>query len=238
MSKNRIWFFVIALTIGALGLYLIWGPYGLLDFSKSGDKSNVAVEFHGMIFDIILFGVILTAYELYAGKKQKIERYREEIDDFKGWDEKEATFRIVGNIKRLNRAKATKIDLRNCYLKEAKLYGANLREADLKNANLSHALLNGADLSDADLRGIDLSYAHLFDALLTNANITSSPRNNANLSGASLDRADLREAYLRGANLGSIYLIGANLTGANLTGANLNGANLNGVKGMKKSSDE
>ena len=41
--------------------------------------------------------------ERLGEKRRNIKRWQEEIDDFRGWNSEEAKFRIVGNIKRLNR---------------------------------------------------------------------------------------------------------------------------------------
>ncbi len=82
-------------------------------------------------------------------KSRRIEQWKEEIDDYRGWDEKEATYRIVGMIKRLNKHNVTRIDLSRCFLK-----GANLENANLEGANLFRANLQGASLWSANLEGV------------------------------------------------------------------------------------
>ncbi|MBT3320723.1 MAG: pentapeptide repeat-containing protein [Anaerolineae bacterium] len=160
---------------------------------------NVLVEAHGMLFDVLLLGV-LVAWLNQGGKKQRtIKRYQEEIADYLGWHEPEATFRISGNIKRLNREGVSKINLAGAYLRRAKLSRANLAEADLSGADLSGAKLYYANFSGADF------YA-------------------ANLSKANLCQADLREAYLGQANF-----CGADLSEANLIGAKFNRTKRTGV---------
>lgn len=100
---------------------------------------------------------------------------------------------------RINDQKGKPADLRNTYLKDTDLSGADLENADLRNATLECAFLEGVNLRNADLR-------------------------NANLSGAFLEDADLRNADLRNANLEYAYLGGANLEGANLKNAYLSRA--------------
>jgi BTB/POZ domain-containing protein KCTD9 len=172
---------------------------------------NVLVEAHGMIFDVLLLGVIFAWLNQGGEKQREIKRYQEEINDYLGWGADEAKYRIVGNIRRLNRKKISDIRLENAYLKEANLTranlrGANLTRANLKGADLTRTKLYDANLTEADFTGAKLIYAGLWDAYLTRAN----------LRGANLTRANLKGAELYGA-----YLTGANLDEANLDEANL-----------------
>ena len=219
---------------------------------------DILVESHGMLLDILVIGTFIFAlHTLMERRREKIrenKRYQEEIDDFRIWESEEAKFRIVGNIRRLNRNDITAIDLSQCYLKSVKLYSvvlqgallyrtnlegaylrdtdlrgayiekANLRRADLQQANLSRADLTGASLQDADLREADLREAHLGEADLREADLREAHLEEADLSEADLQEADLSESYLCGTSLG-----GANLDRACLDGANLERAYLIGV---------
>ena len=148
---------------------------------------DVLVEAHGMLFDILIIGTFIFAlHELVEKRherKSKIKRWQEEIDDYRGWDEKEAMIKIVGNIKRLNRNGITKINLLSCYLRGADLNGADFRGADLSAAVLSWADLDEADLNGADLNGADLSEADLSEANLNGADLSVVDFNGADLRG-------------------------------------------------------
>jgi len=190
---------------------------------------NVLVEAHGMLFDILIIGTFIFALhklgEKRLEKKHNILRWQEEIDDFRGWDEKEATYRIVGNIKRLNKMGVTNINLKNCYLENAKLNGVRLKDANLSGANLTKANLARADLIEANLTKSILRYANLHDADLSDAN----------LSGANLEGADLKGAIMLNCKLCEVYgrwqeeLEGTNLKNADLFLASLEGADLRGA---------
>ncbi len=97
---------------------------------------NVLVEAHGMLFDILVIGVFILWLNRKGEKRIANRRYEEEIDDFRGWESDEASHRIRGNIKRLNRNGISKINLSNSYLKSADLKGANLQESYLLEVNL------------------------------------------------------------------------------------------------------
>jgi hypothetical protein len=113
---------------------------------------DILVEFHGLVFDLFIFGIILTIYESLKSKKEKlelkenkrlvlIERYKEEINDFRFWKSEEAFYRIRGLVKRLVDLGEEKINLSHCYLdtekslsayknmKGWKFFAANLRNS-------------------------------------------------------------------------------------------------------------
>lgn len=165
-----------------------------------GENSNkyldILVELNGLVFDLFLFGVVIALFNNLTEKQREIHRYKEEIDDYRKWDEKEATFRIVGNIKRLNRLGISKIDLSFCFLRNA-----DLKEVNLENANLFLAQLQGADLNKARLRGANLQAAKLNYADLGEADLRDTNLHFASLNGASLYNADLENASLEKANL-------------------------------------
>lgn len=173
----------------------------VLDLPHWGEEAfteNILVEAHGLFFDLFVFGVILTLYENFRDKKDRMERYREEIEDYCGWNEKEAVFRVVGIIKRLNREGQTSINLQKCYLEGASLRKASLAGADLSQANLKNAVLSQADLSKANLARTNLAGANLSGANLQGANLL-----NAILTGAKVEShewlANLKRMQVEGA---------------------------------------
>ena len=186
---------------------------------------GVLVKVQGIISYVILFGITLSLYEAFTEKKRKkvekervknerILRYREEIEDFLSWDEKEATYRIVGNIKRLNKEGITEIYLKWANLEGAKLMKANLKGAKLSDSNLKRADLEGAKLMKADLKVADLRDSNLRGANLREADLRGSDFRGADLKRANLGVADLRVADLRGSDLKGVKLLGAKLEDA------------------------
>lgn len=250
--------FIIALIIvGAIVISLSFKFY-LNDTELFYE--NFLVEAHGMLLDIIIFGLLFTFINLSRIKKLEIRRYKEEIDDFRHWTELVASYRIAGILRRLDKYKIDNLDLSDCYLKDAQLeniylksatlekanlqgadlgyanlQGADLRIANLQDADLRIANLHGADLKLANLQGatlriVNLQGANLFNAYLQGADLKSANLTGADLSSANLQDADLSGADIRNADLRSAKLQGADLRRAKLQGANLRGANLQGVK--------
>jgi hypothetical protein len=99
--------------------------------------------------------------------------------------------------------------LRQAFLGEVWLQGANLLRAHLEGANLMGAHLEGAFLSEAHLEGALLVGVHLEGAYLFNAHLE-----NASLWGAHLEGASLRGAHLKDTSLLEAHVEGAILTEA------------------------
>ncbi|UZR98631.1 pentapeptide repeat-containing protein [Chondrinema litorale] len=216
----------IGITV-VVGLFLII-IISVLDirYLETSNGKDILIEAHGLLFDIFVFGVLLAYLNKFLEKKQKSERYQEEIDDFRGWEEKEAKYRIVGNIKRLNKIGYGRINLSNCYLAHADLHQANLVKANLKGVDLSYADLRNADLSYSNLSDADLSGADLSNALLRGVNLSNAKLNNTNLSRTSLWRAKLIGTELSGAKLKKTNLMETDLTNAKLSEAFFEDVNL------------
>lgn len=130
-----------------------------------------------MLFDLFVTATFLLWLNKRLEKNREIRKYHEEIDDFRYWKSREAMYRIVGNIKRLEKNGVTKINLRRCLLKHAplrgvKIIGANLRQVKLQNAILGESKLEEAILDKANLEGEDFRDAKgIFENQLTKVKI-------------------------------------------------------------------
>lgn len=161
---------------------------------------NVLAEAHGTLLDLLLFGCLLLWFDQKAERKRRIEQYTNSINDLLGWEAEMATYRIVGNIRRLNREDVPPETLKRAYLKDADLKDTTLSETSMHQANLSGAELQNADLSDAYLGTADFSGANLQKADLSGAHfgvfagvMASEDHRETTLSGANLRGADLRD---------------------------------------------
>ena len=203
-------------------------PYYLSDTSNF--LENIAAEAHGMVFDLLVIGWFMFWLQRLAERRLRNNRYLEEIDDYLGWHSPEATHRIAGNIRRLNRNGIRKgLTLTEAYLKGANLAGAALDGTDLWGANLRTANLHGSRLNEANLAGADLQQADLERAVLEGADLRGAILTGADLQFASLPNALLTRARFVGANLRGAHLEGADLTGADFSGATLHSASLDGA---------
>lgn len=206
-----------------IGNQVLFDPYSIVE--------GVFIEFHGLVFDLIFFGVILSLYNARMNKRNNIQRWQEELDDYRGWDEAEAKHRVGGLLRRLDGEGVEDIDLNNLHLGQAKTETiirairepktriVSLQETNLKGADLQGAILGGADLQGANLGGANLQGAMLWRANLKRAKLGGADLQKATLAFANLQRADLGGADLQGANLRGVDLQGAYVWNANLQGA-------------------
>ncbi|TAE25504.1 MAG: pentapeptide repeat-containing protein [Candidatus Kapaibacterium sp.] len=232
-------FLVIAVIVISLSLFQNI-------YSDRNFQINLISEAHGVLFDILILGILMLWLNRLGEKRSEQKKYHEEIDDFRKLESIEAKQRIIGNIRRLNKHGVSKIDLRNCYLAEASLAEANLAGSNLWDADLSGAKMQGADLSatmmpginftkaklmcanlgEANVSGAKLHRVDLWEANLFKANFESSDLSNANLSSANAEQADFSSAILSEATLEGVNFLSANLPGTTMDNANLSGANL------------
>jgi len=99
---------------------------------------GIQVELFGILFDIIVLVLLFNWINKKGEKNRKIETALNEIEDFRTWHSDEAKYRIIGNIKRLNREDWSEVNLM-----QVKLSGTNQPRGntDLRNINLSKSSL-------------------------------------------------------------------------------------------------
>jgi len=158
----------ILILLFIFGLDIIIGSL----YKKFSVWENLFAEAHGFLAEVVVFGIIIVLITKRNERKADIKKWREEIDDYRGWDEKEAMYRIVGNIRRLNKLGIADISLSRCFLKETDLRDTNLQGAYLWYANLEGAYFHRANLQRADLTEAILQGASLQRAILQEADIT------------------------------------------------------------------
>jgi len=137
--------FIIAIFIIVIIQYFLINTYA----NNSEILQGATIEIFGLIFDIIIFGILIGIYNKIYEKKQEIIRYKEELEDYRGWNEKEASYRIFGILKRLLNLKQYDVDLSNCYFEniqftssvfdEFNFFESKLNATIFKNCNLMHS---------------------------------------------------------------------------------------------------
>ncbi len=202
-------------------------PY-YLDDSRAF-YGQVLAEAHGMIFDILVIGILLYWLNDRGEVRQRIRAYQDEIDDFRQLESTEASFRTVGNIKRLNRHRVTQINLVNSCLPRTNLNYVNLKGSNMNSANLTHSTLiesnmEGARLNQANFENSNLNQVCLRSAYASGANFKDAFLIKAQLQNALLIKANFYNAYLMEADLRGSYLMGADFEQASLYKADLRGA--------------
>ncbi|BEE18512.1 MULTISPECIES: pentapeptide repeat-containing protein [Aeromonas] len=198
-------------------------------YSKPDFLEGILVESHGMLLDILVIGVFILWLNSHRLKTDRIERFLEEIDDFREWESQEASQRISGNIKRLNLSGVTKITLSRCYLRAADLRSVNLSHSpmhrvDLGKSRLRHARLDYVDLDTAFLGMCDLRATSFISANLERVRFFFARANGAIFTKANLRKADMKHGQFRNADFKECNFSEAKLTGADMAGADFRGA--------------
>ena len=218
----------LVLVILTLLIIFLSIPFYLKDFYSY--YGQVLIEAHGMLFDLLIIGILIFWLNKNGEKRQRIRTYRDEIDDFRLWESEEAAFRTVGNIKRLNRQGINKINLVECFLARTNLNYANLVGSNLNSANISNSFLIETDLRNARLNqtnfeNSNLNQAVMSDAYASGANFNNSFLIKSDFHQAFLIKTSFKNAMLMEANLQGSYLMGTDFENANLYKADLRNAN-------------
>jgi hypothetical protein len=184
MKRIIIWIIDRPVVISSfVFLFLFLVLYMLTSIHYNYDKNfieGIFVEAHGMILDVIVFGILILWLNQLNGKRRTVRGYKNEIEFFRGWESEEGVRRTVGNIKLLVELGVRDLDLKYCCLK-----GANFENLSLEGANLEGTNLEGANLKGANLKNAHLGGANLKSANLDYANLTSTFLLNAELEGTS-----------------------------------------------------
>lgn len=193
--------------MGVLLLGILVVVLGVADFLFPPNPKDLLVEAHGLVMDLLVFGCLIAWFNHYRARRDLVERYREELDDFRLWAGEEGILRKVGIIRRLRemglplpnleRMRLPGAVLRGVYFKEAHLDDVDFQGAHLDHSNFELANLKRTLLQGAGLRGANLKLASLLGAHLEDANLQGACLQQAFLEGARFDRADLRGANLQ-----------------------------------------
>lgn len=186
LGRDAVYFFLIALCLGGLTLYLYVG--GLAPQTLDEFKSGVWVEFAGFLFDVLLFGLIIGIGTRTMSKRQDRKRQQEIIDDFKKWDSKEGRLRIGGAIRRLNKLGISAIDFRGIQLSSF-----SFSENDIEN--ISGAIfcdglwVSNQSRNNAKLDGVDFTNVICHDVKFGGGLFAGANLKNCNFYHTSLTRA-------------------------------------------------
>jgi len=133
---------------------------------------NLLVEAHGIIFDIIVFGILVLWLDQRRAHNINISDIRDTIDALKSWRSPESSSRILFNYSRL-RKMGEKHDLSGCFLG-----GIQISAAVLNSSNLFACDYSGSKVFYSDFR-----FSYMRDSIG---------------NGCEFDRCDFRGANLHG----------------------------------------
>lgn len=194
---ERVWPALALLAVLVVVLSLLRKAYIGFDTIDQG----IYIEAWGTVFDIFVVGIIFYLFTLHRDRKERIERYLEEIGDFKKWDSEEARLRIAGNIRRLARLGKTDIDFSGLVLRNFSFDNHDIKS--LKGATFSHGLHFVSSMNDSELENVNFSYVDCSGVTFSESFGSFGEIPVAGLAGKNLSfvKADLTDARFDGAKL-------------------------------------
>ncbi|MEM8901784.1 MAG: pentapeptide repeat-containing protein [Bacteroidota bacterium] len=203
-------------------------------YNKPDFWENVLVESHGMLLDLLIIGVFLFWLQKRTAarrdKKRDVQRYQEELNDYRGWADNEASFRVAGLIRRLGEES---IDFHQLHLGRCSreiirraidqgtrifsLEGADLKTFDFSGVNCWNVNMSQTDLAKANLSKANFSMADFSESRLKNTNLSESELRGAKFDGAFLSSTILTKASAEGTSFSKSVLFGSMFNHATLT---------------------
>jgi uncharacterized protein YjbI with pentapeptide repeats len=154
---ERYWPAFLLLVVWVLVLVFVKPYFG----SMGNIEQGVYIEAWGTVFDLVFVALLLTMFEVRRDRRHHIERYQEEIDDFKHWHTDEARVRIGGNLRRLASLGITKFDLRGIVLRDFSFLQHRVNK--LRGTTFATPSISGYANFTTELTNVDFSYTDCTD---------------------------------------------------------------------------
>jgi uncharacterized protein YjbI with pentapeptide repeats len=196
INKNNV---IISNPEAIISLVLIIGILFVLYFFD--DWQFAQDHFPGLMLDIVVFGILIVLYkkiwDIRIERRTKIQRWQEEIDDYRYWSAREASFRILGIVRRLKKAHFYEVDLSNCYFIKTNLADFdfsffNLESAQFIKSDLRRAIFSNSRLRKTNFTNSDISNSHFCKSDIWNIHFI-----NSDISFTKFE--DINSGYGRGA---------------------------------------
>lgn len=195
---------------------------------KTPFLAGIQGEFFGIIFEIAVLTLIIGLFTSLRNKKERIKKYKDEIDDLRFWKADEAKFRIRALIKRLNDEQERNIDLTHVDVSES----ANARyEYRFRKLNMIAKLFE-SDFSNLVFEESDFSgTTDGFGSKFIKAYLHKAKFVGARLQGTNFEQAILRGADFSNAILSrSVSFINADIIDCRFTNTTIGSADFDYAK--------
>jgi len=187
MIKSKTRLFIIVTIIATISIVI-------LDISNTIKPYDILVELNGLVFDLFIFGILITTYEAVKEKKEKITRYKEEINDYRHLENELSSYRIIGTIKRLLELGEKEIDLSFSYLIKSfetpyKVNNWSFVFSKLFNCKFVSKQFDNCSFYSAHLKGVEFGYVNFSKCDFEFVVFENSYFSNCNFSDVTFDYA-------------------------------------------------
>jgi hypothetical protein len=186
-----------------------WGLYPKSFFE------NVLVEAHGTVLDLVFIGSLLFYFDQRRSRQNERKRLEEMLSDLQMYRAPDASYRVLGTIRRL-----LSLGIRNLHLSEMQLNNLRVVDIILEHSNCHAIVFTDSLLVDVRLERCECDAAIFAGAKLNHVEFNHCSFKRAKFHGAKLDGIDLRSCEIQGADF----------TGASLRSANFRGVDCKGLK--------
>jgi BTB/POZ domain-containing protein KCTD9 len=220
---------------------------------------NVLVEAHGMLFDILILGVLLFWMNTFSEKNREIQKLQDELTFYCEYNQPEATFHVSKIIRQLNNLGIYKFNLVRIFLEEASMLGIFFEETAFIGNWLDKAFFNSGNFTECkfitcecrrtDFTEAELNLCSFIDSKLvftdfTEAKLYKTEFSKSILSSTFFTNAELSYCNFSNSKLDSVNFEGTNLYKCDLTqyefmdDINFKNATLQECKLLKKDIDK
>lgn len=197
---------------------------------------NVLVEAHGMVFDILIIGVIVVWLDTRRTKFNEQTNMTNELSDLSYLDLPEINHKKVGLIARLNQIGVKKFDLDELIITDVRIKGLIIESSTLNGLKAKKSIITGSIFDNTSLNHADISQAEIKGSKFINCKMKKALFINSKAIGADFSGSNLERAKFINSDLKSAILKNCDLRAVNFEGANLRNSNLKGVKNLEVSS--
>lgn len=250
INEGSALFSIIAVVVSVILMIcsLFW-----FESLREGFYQGVFVEFSGMIFDLIVFGILLAIYTKYQEKKTYIQNQEDLIDDYMRWNTVEGKLRIAGALRRIQKTGKHNHDFGGINLTDFSFKSEGILNLSgssfvndffslkknrpesfnttLKNVSFSFTICNDVDFSVRNF-----SSTRLEDCDFVDCNLTNSSFNNAilkyNIDFLVLKESDWHEDMTGEGHFAQVHyppFWQADLTGVSFQNVTLENVDFRGV---------
>jgi uncharacterized protein YjbI with pentapeptide repeats len=227
-------------VVAVTSIILVCLILALLDYNFFLSRQNInwltlIASVHGIFFDSVIFCLVGIAFFGFRDRRIRIERYYEELDDFRFSDSREGVLRKESLIKKLSKLNAKTADMKGIILTGAnlaglKLSGAHFAGSKLEKVDFSKTMLNHSKFDEAGKKNGDnhalLGKADCAKTIFKGALLCDSDMKGMDFEELDFEKASLKRSRIASANLRKTNLRFADLEDTKCEEADFRGADL------------
>ncbi|MGB0929665.1 MAG: pentapeptide repeat-containing protein [Chitinophagales bacterium] len=132
---------------------------------------GILVEMTGMLLDAIIIFFLFNLLKFKGEENRDIKRLKEELADYRSWKETEASFRVLGIIRRLNKYNENKFDLNDYYISEIKISDVKIRHSKITETSITKSEINHTDFTTSIIETVDFHKTDLEFAIFNKCTV-------------------------------------------------------------------